>query len=380
MKLSGKTSTASLLQSLEKKGSEVLQQGTSDDVFPGAVGGIIVDRHNIRETVVWTSGYTDHNRSHAVNKKTLYDLASLTKPLVTVLSLLVLIAKNKLSWDTPLADLLQLSVPVQKKKINLTDLMQHRSGLPAYRPYYHDLLQCGDEQARKKKMVDCILHEPLEYKPGSQALYSDLGFLLLGYAIEILSGESLDVFWQNNVVFPLSLDDKLLFSPHRKKRLDSLIAPTEVCPWTKKMLCGEVHDENCRSLGGVAGHAGLFGTIEGVLSICSHLLRQWRGDAEHPHYSSDLLRYIFEYRPDSVWRYGFDTPSKINSSSGQFFSNRSVGHLGFTGTSFWIDLERGVVVVLLTNRVHPSRANEKIRKFRPLFHNTLMKSLVADIV
>ena len=249
MKLSGKTSTASLLQSLEKKGSEVLQQGTSDDVFPGAVGGIIVDRHNIRETVVWTSGYTDHNRSHAVNKKTLYDLASLTKPLVTVLSLLVLIAKNKLSWDTPLADLLQLSVPVQKKKINLTDLMQHRSGLPAYRPYYHDLLQCGDEQARKKKMVDCILHEPLEYKPGSQALYSDLGFLLLGYAIEILSGESLDVFWQNNVVFPLSLDDKLLFSPHRKKRLDSLIAPTEVCPWTKKMLCGEVHERRliCQS-------------------------------------------------------------------------------------------------------------------------------------
>lgn len=125
------------------------------------------------------------------------------------------------------------------------------------------------------------------------------------------------------------------------------------------MLCGEVHDENCRSMGGVAGHAGLFGTVEGVLSICSHLLRQWRGDEEHPNYSSNLLRDIFAYRSDSAWRYGFDTPSKINSSSGQLFSSLSVGHLGFTGTSFWIDLERGVAVVLLTNRVHPSRANEK---------------------
>jgi len=228
-------------------------------------------------------------------------------------------------------------------------------------------------------MVDYILYEPLAYEPGSQELYSDLGFILLGHAIEVLSGESLDVFWQNNVVLPLSLDDTLLFSPHRKQIRDSLVAPTEVCPWTKKMLCGEVHDENCRSLGGVAGHAGLFGTIEGVLSICSHLLRQWRGDAVHPYYSSDLLRYIFEYRPDSAWRYGFDTPSKVNSSSGQFFSSRSVGHLGFTGTSFWIDLEKGVGVVLLTNRVHPNRANEKIRKFRPLFHNTLMQLLIEDI-
>ncbi|MBB5347499.1 serine hydrolase [Desulfoprunum benzoelyticum] len=380
MKLSDGKLKDNLSQHLEKKGFEVLQQGVSGGVFPGGVGGIIIDRHDIRERVVWTCGYTDNNRRHVVQEQTFYDLASLTKPLVTVLSLLVLIEKNKITWNTPLADLLQRSVPVEKKRINLTSLMQHNSGLPAYKPYYIDLLKFADEQVRKDKIVESILNEPFEYTPGSSTLYSDLGFILLGHAIEQLSVEPLDSFWENNVVLPLSLEKQLLFSPNRKNIGNGLVASTELCPWTKKMLCGEVHDENCRSLGGVAGHAGLFGTIVGVLDMCKHLLRQWRGDEEHPQYSSGLLRYMFEHKPGSAWRYGFDTPSKINSSSGRFFSSRSVGHLGFTGTSFWIDLEKGVAVVLLTNRVHPSRVNEKIRKFRPLFHDALMQSLVECIV
>jgi CubicO group peptidase (beta-lactamase class C family) len=379
MKLRPETVKGGFSQDLEKKGLEVLQKGLSDGVFPGGAGGIIIDRHDIKENVVWICGYTDHNRSRKVQRTTFYDLASLTKPLVTVLSLLVLIEKKLVTWNTPLADLLQRSVPAEKKGINLTGLIQHSSGLPAYKPYYLGLMQIADEQARKARMVDWILNEPIEYMPGTKTIYSDLGFILLGHAIEQLSGESLDAFWETNVAMPLSLEKKLLFSPNRKKISDRLVASTELCPWTKKMLCGEVHDENCRSMGGVAGHAGLFGTVEGVLSICSHLLRQWRGDEEHPNYSSNLLRDIFAYRSDSAWRYGFDTPSKINSSSGQLFSSLSVGHLGFTGTSFWIDLERGVAVVLLTNRVHPSRANEKIRWFRPIFHNAVMQSVIKLI-
>ena len=129
-------------------------------------------------------------------------------------------------------------------------------------------------------------------------------------------------------------------------------------------------------MGGVAGHAGLFGTVDGVLIFCRHLLRQWRGEEQHPNYSSVLVRRIFADNPGSSWRYGFDTPSKVNSSSGRFFSPRSVGHLGFTGTSFWIDLDRGIAVVLLTNRVHPQRSNEKIKDFRPRIHDALMESLL----
>jgi len=379
MKLSPRTVKGGISRDLEKNGLEVLQNGLSDGVFPGGAGGIIIDRHDIREHVVWTCGHTDQERRREVQRTTLYDLASLTKPLVTVLSLLVLIENNRISWNTPLADLLQRSVPAEKKGISLTGLMRHSSGLPAYRPYYLGLLQIADEQLRKAKMVDWILDEPLEYAPGTKTIYSDLGFILLGHAVEQLTGEPLDAFWETNVALPLALEKKLLFSPNRKKISNSLVASTELCPWTQKMLRGEVHDENCRSVGGVAGHAGLFGTVEGVLSICGHLIRHWRGDVDHSHYSSGLLRHIFEYRPYSAWCYGFDTPSKDNSSSGQLFSSRSVGHLGFTGTSFWIDLERGVAVVLLTNRVHPSRANEKIRRFRPLFHNTVMQSVIELI-
>lgn len=379
MKLSLRTVKGGIYQDVEKKGLEALQKGLSDGVFPGVAGGVLIDRHNIKGNVVWTCGHTDHNRRREVHRTTLYDLASLTKPLVTVLSLLVLIEKKLVTWNTPLADLLQRSVPIAKKGIDLTRLVQHSSGLPAYKPYYLDLQQFADVQVRKAKLVDWILEEPFEYMPGTKTIYSDLGFILLGHAVEQLSGESLDTFWETNVALPLSLDKKLLFSPKRKKISNGLVASTELCPWTKKMLCGEVHDENCRSMGGVAGHAGLFGTVEGVLSICSHLLRQWRGDEEHPNYTSNLLRHIFEYRSESAWRYGFDTPSKVNSSSGQFFSSLSVGHLGFTGTSFWIDLERGVAVVLLTNRVHPSRANEKIRRFRPIFHNAVMQSVLELI-
>lgn len=366
-------------QYLEKKGLEVLQRGLFDGVFPGAAGGIIIDRHDISDNIVWTCGHTDQNRKKEVQRTTFFDLASLTKPLVTVLSLLVLLEKRKMTWNTPLAELLKRHVPTEKDGISLACLMQHSSGLPAYRPYYFGLLQFAEEQIRKVKVVDWILDEPFEYAPGTKNIYSDLGFILLGHAVERLSGEPLDKFWETNIALPLSLNKKLLFSPKLKNVGNSMVASTEVCPWTKKMLCGEVHDENCRSMGGVAGHAGLFGTVEGVMSICRHILRQWRGDSVHPHYSSDLLRLIFEYRPDSPWRYGFDTPSLVNSSSGRFFSSRSVGHLGFTGTSFWIDLERGVAIVLLTNRVHPSRKNEKIRMFRPLFHDAVMQPVVETI-
>ena len=142
------------------------------------------------------------------------------------------------------------------------------------------------------------------------------------------------------------------------------------------MLSGVVHDENCRAVGGVAGHAGLFGTVEGVLELCNHLVRQLRGEETHPAYSNEKLRQLLTRHGESTWMYGFDTPSIKGSSSGMYFSDQSAGHLGFTGTSFWIDLARGISVVLLTNRVHPTRENYGIRKFRPLFHDIVMKALL----
>ena len=142
------------------------------------------------------------------------------------------------------------------------------------------------------------------------------------------------------------------------------------------MLQGEVDDEHCWLMNGVAGHAGLFGTIQGVLEMSAHILNQWQGREEHPAYSNTLLQIaLTKQYSDQTWCKGFDTPSQPGSSAGEYISGKSVGHLGFTGTSFWIDPEKDMVIVLLTNRIHPTRDNEKIKKFRPLLYDAVYQAM-----
>lgn len=365
---------ADLNASMENLFQEALQQG----VFPGAGAGLLLDNEQKKEKKMWFFGYTDQSRKNEAQSSTFYDLASLTKPLVTVLSLLVLLEEKQIDLDSRLNSLMQRRIPYGKEKIILADLMAHSSGLPGYRQYFSELLNIQEILARKERIVDLILTEELAYQTGSGHLYSDLGYILLGEIIEKVSQIPLDLFWTEKVVRPLGLQQKLIFNPTGKGIGSDLLAATEECPWSGNMLRGVVHDENCRVLGGVAGHAGLFGTLEGVLDLCGHLLRQWRGEEKHPAYPVAVLRQIFNRRDPSNWCCGFDTPSKPGSSSGRYFSEKTVGHLGFTGTSFWIDLARGIAVVLLTNRVHPSRENEKIKRFRPLFHDTVMKQVLAE--
>ena len=153
-----------------------------------------------------------------------------------------------------------------------------------------------------------------------------------------------------------------------------LFAPTENCAWRGRILCAEVHDDNAYVMGGVAGHAGLFGDIHSVLRLSTFILDMWLGDAVHPNINNEDLRRCMERQNigASTWGLGFDTPSEKGSSGGRFLSAVSAGHLGFTGTSFWIDKEKQLVMVLLTNRVHPRRDNEGIKDFRPLFHDTVV--------
>lgn len=354
----------------------IVNEALNDGIFPGATVGFLIDNEKNKGKRSWAFGFTDNSRKDEVEISTYYDLASLTKPFVTVLSLLVLFEKTNIGLKTNINKLIQSHIPYDKSKISLGDLMAHRSGLPGYRPYFKELLNIEGAMARKKKAVEYILHEDLVYKTGSSHLYSDLGFILLGEIVEEISKEPLDLFWMKEVLNPLNIQNGFIFSPEKNNICDKYLAATEKCPWSGKMLKGIVHDENCRVLGGVAGHAGLFGTIEGVLDLCGHLLRQWKGREDHPHYSSEKLRKILCRNNHSNWCYGFDTPAKIYSSSGKYFSYQSVGHLGFTGTSFWIDLSRGIVIALLTNRVHPNRENEGIKKFRPMLHDTIMKQIV----
>jgi CubicO group peptidase (beta-lactamase class C family) len=229
-----------------------------------------------------------------------------------------------------------------------------------------------------------IAQEALVYERGSRSLYSDLGFMLLGWAVERLAGESLDQFCNNQIYRPLEAQP-LAYVPRESQAMPAAsleshaIAPTEDDPWRGRMLCGEVHDENAFALGGVAGHAGLFGTARAVLAVAKAWMDGRRGKTGL--LQPDLVT-LFTTRqqgiPNAGWALGWDTPS-APSSSGTRFTPESFGHLGYTGTSLWIDPVKELEVVLLSNRVHPTRKNERIKTFRPLIHDLICREFLGRL-
>ncbi len=357
---------------LKEELDNVINDSLKRDVFSGVCLSFSTLKDSVRWSRSYSYGTTEKSGSQKrIKQRTYFDLASLTKPLVTTLSIAVLIEDGLIRLEDELSDCCSWQLPEDKKRITISHLLSHSSGLPAHKPYYKKLHEVPEHQ-KSKKLQKWILQEELCFSPGTDSLYSDLGFILLGFIIEEKAGVSLDVLWEKKVITPLKLQKWLLFS--KNKSFDRrLCAVTQNCVWSGKMLCGIVHDDNCRAMGGVGGHAGLFGTAPAVLSLCEHLIEQFKGREEHPSYSSALLRHLLTRVGKSSWAYGFDTPTRGNSSSGRFFSNESRGHLGFTGTSFWIDFERDTAIVLLTNRVHLSDNIEKIKKLRPLVHDIIMK-------
>ncbi|MBU1455537.1 MAG: beta-lactamase family protein [Proteobacteria bacterium] len=345
-----------------------------NNVFPGASIGFSQWTGSGYERFTKHYGYSQLTPEKKLLKITdFFDLASLTKPLVTTLILLYLLENKSLTFRTTLAELFPFCPP-DKMGITIEELMSHSSGFPAHRPYFQELLNFSEAE-RQGVLLTKILAEKLSAEPGKIHCYSDIGFILLGIIIEKITGKNLYELAGSIIYTPLKLQKELIFASVNKDRGNVYVC-TEKCLWDHKMLCGKVHDDNCRAIGGVAGHAGLFGTLYGVITLCEHLLNQWQGRERHPAYTNKILRRVMTRVKGSTWTLGFDTPSEQGSSSGTLFSKRSVGHLGFTGTSFWIDLEKECIAVLLTNRVHPTRDNEKIRKFRPLFHNTLMEGII----
>ncbi len=365
---------------LNRKLDTIFAKALDEAVFSaGAVAVSRSDTFGIDYLISNCYGFTESlDKTYRVTSSTFFDLASLTKPLVTVASLLTLLGNGQLHLDDRLADLLHegnVEVPGDKRGIRLWQLMAHCSGLPAYRAYYPALLAI-DSSRRKLSLLRNILCESLEYTPGSRHVYSDLGFMLLGIIVEIATCKALDAYYREAILLPLHLESQLVF-PRPGMLGMAACAATEVCPWTHKLLSGVVHDDNCRALGGVAGHAGLFGTAEGVLGLCTHLCRVWQAVERNSPFSTPLVRRIMARIPRSTWSCGFDTPSRLYSSSGHYFQEESVGHLGFTGTSFWIDLRRGISIVLLTNRVHPRRDDQRIKRFRPKVHDLIMRNLLG---
>jgi CubicO group peptidase (beta-lactamase class C family) len=371
-----------------------LREGVNQGVFPGAVllaargGGIVFFE------AVGISSSGPHPA--LMEKRTIFDLASLTKPLATTPAMMKLVDEGAVHLDQPLSELLASSNLGDKAGLTPRLLLTHSAGLADWKPYHERLLHYPAEE-RKKWVRQWIIQEPFAYKPQGGNLYSDLGFMLLEWIIEERGGERLPAFVQRHFFGPLGLRRTLFRGtseqgnppgpPFIKGGKDEEtkegrtpaeeVAPTEDCPWRKKVLQGEVHDDNAWALGGYSGHAGLFSDAEGVYAM-ANLLREHFMGRRKDIFRPETVREFFR-RQDIVkgsdWALGWDTRALEGSSAGRHFSRNSVGHTGFTGTSIWMDLERDVIAILLTNRVHPKRENDRIKQFRPLIHDTIMEEL-----
>lgn len=365
------------LKQLEKSLDPLLKKGLDTDVFSAVAVGVYQYRKGRELRLITTRGRTrSDEQGTSVNEDTFFDLASLTKPLCTTMGILCLIQQKEIEWETKLFDMLPYTVHPELRDISIDQLLTHSAGLIAYKPVYQSFAPIPRRE-KKEKILTEFLRERAAYPPGSTCLYSDPGFMLLGALIEKVAGTGLDTFYRSEIARPLQVEESIQFRPlSSNQKEEKTIAATELCPWRQKLLQGEVDDEHAWLMNGVAGHAGLFATINGVMAVTEHLLHQWRGRTGHPGFSNDILRKALtkKYAARS-WYRGFDTPAAQGSSGGIYLSPSSAGHLGYTGTSFWIDPDQDVVVVLLSNRVHPTRKNEQIKQFRPLLHNTVLEVL-----
>ncbi len=354
----------------------LMNQAVTDSIFPGAVL-LVAKANSIYLHAAY--GYANLFTNCKMTTDTVFDLASLTKPLATALAVMELVRGDRLRLDMQLGSLLNSFKGTPKAPITIRQLLCHSSGVPDYAPYYKDINQYPVLK-RTDALRECLVHETLVYPTGSQVLYSDLGFMILRWVVETVANQRLDRLVEGTIYKPLGINEDLFFIDIDKKRqvkvrLGRQFAATEQCPLRNTILQGVVHDENAYAVGGVEGHAGLFGTAEAIYALLKKLLTAFHGNSKANFISSKMVRLFWTPCENGIRTPGFDLPSAKNSSSGRYFSPHSVGHLGFTGTSFWMEPASGIIIILLTNRVHPCRTNNKIRSFRPQLHDMIMKQI-----
>jgi len=328
--------------------------------------------------------------------ETMYDVASLTKAVATSVLAMQEIAAGRLTLDAKVAELLPefsgrrgesgqddaqcRALELARDDITVRQLLSHSSGLPAHRPFWK---QAAHSPAERLAIARLAAREPLTYPPGTRAVYSDLGFILLGWLLERLTGARLDVLFQQRIARPLGLAAtfvSLADSDARARLLgDRTVAATQISAERHSLVLGEVDDLNAFAMGGIAGHAGLFSTAGDLAAIATALLAAFRGDGGLV--GGEVIRQFWSPSgvPGSTWRLGWDGPAESGSQAGEKLSRASVGHLAFTGCSLWIDPAREVVVVLLSNRVHPAiPTDDRFRRWRPTLHDAVLSALGYD--
>jgi CubicO group peptidase (beta-lactamase class C family) len=325
-----------------------------------------------------------------MTRATIFDLASLTKPIATTTAVLQLVHDGAIALDDSVSRVLPAFSERGKDGVTVRHLLSHSSGLKPWRAYHELLLEkerkTGERMLAtpeaREFVVDRTLRSGLVHDPGEAAVYGDLDFIALGALVEAVATQPLDAYCAERIFRPFGMESTFfvrntragspLSEPERRK-----IAATENCPWRDRIVWGEVHDPNASAMGGVAGHAGLFAPAGDVIRFAQILLDVYHGRSDL--LPRDLLATFFTRQKlpaNSDWALGWDTPTEGASSSGEHFSENSVGHLGFTGTSLWIDLEHEAVVAMLTNRVHLVAKRSKFG-LRPLVHDHIMDAAFA---
>lgn len=337
-------------------------------VFPGAV--LSVGYHG-KIVLSAASGSYGENDRREVDDSTVYDLASVTKVVGLTTAAMMLVSEGKLDLERPVVSYLPNFRGRNKTDVRVRHLLTHTSGLPAWRPLHL-------ETHSRAEALDTVLATELEFAPGTDYRYSDLGAIVLTLVVEEVSGESLDRFLDRRLFGPLGM----MWTRYRPPRswLER-IAPTEDDPWRGHVVRGEVHDENAVRLGGVSGHAGIFSIAPDLARFAQWMLDSYHGrtdPSDVPYVPQAIVRQFVTRQPgpaESTRALGWDTPSPEGSSAGTMMSRHSFGHTGFTGTSIWIDPERELFIILLSNRVHPTRENRAIGPVRGMVADAVVAAL-----
>jgi beta-N-acetylhexosaminidase len=346
---------------------QIVREAIHDSAFPGAQVAVIRNGMLVYNKAFGTLTYEPSSRE--VTLATRYDLASLTKVISTTAAVMQLYDRGKLSLDDTVARYIPQFSVGKKRLITIRHLLTHRAGLPPFRRLWEF---CPNAVAA----LDTVYATPLVADPGDSTIYSDLGMIIMGKIVEKVSGKSLAEYMQQEFYGPLEMTSTGYLPPEAKR---SQCAPTEVdSAWRKGLVQGRVHDENADFLGGVSGHAGLFSTASD-LAIFMNML-QHNGVCGGRRFINDstVLRFTRRHSDAEDRALGWDFKSPRGSSSGSLFSPSSFGHTGFTGTSIWTDPVRGISVILLTNRVYPTRRNGKIGAVRPALHDAVINALAED--
>jgi CubicO group peptidase (beta-lactamase class C family) len=352
----------------------VLEDAIANHAFPGCAFGVLADGETVLQDAL--GHFTYEEDAPTITAETAFDVASLTKVAATTAQAMLLYQRGLLDLDTPVGDLLPGFVAGRgaddrAHRVKVRHLLAHNSGLPGYVEFFRTA-------ARPAALLQACLELPLEAEPVAHSEYSDPGFILLGKALEVRTGEPLASWVGREIFEPLGMRASL-FCPPPAARLS--IPPTEEDTTLRhRRIQGEVQDENAWLLKGVAGHAGLFSNVPDLIRFAREILaarnQNGQADAGSSVFDAETVQLFAQRQgPEGSPRaLGWDTPS-ANSSAGQYFSRHSVGHLGYSGCSLWIDLDASVAVVLLTNRTWPDRKSQVIRQVRPAFHDAIRKAL-----